>query len=188
MRIFLIFTIITLSVCLCEAQWVRANGPLCPDISCFASSGTNIFTGTFEGVFLSTDDGMSWNATGLDTSINTLAVSGTTLLAGSYSYGLFFSTNDGKDWTSINNDLPNYAGILSVAMIGKYWFAGCHNGGIFRSTNKGTNWTEVNSGPGVSAFLAVDTSLFAVTTSGIYRTTDYGATWVHADSGLTPNT
>ncbi len=190
MKIVLISTIITLSVCVCEAQWVRASGPLCPDISCFAASGTNIFFGAYEGVFLSTDNGMSWNATGLDTSVNALTVSGMTLLAGSFSYGLFLTTNGGDTWKPINNGLPNYPKIMSVAVIDTHLFAG-GGAGVFRSTNMGAGWTAANSGlegSSVYALLAVDTSLFAATGDGTFRTTDFGATWVHADSGLTPTT
>jgi hypothetical protein len=189
MKIVLISTIITLSVCMCDAQWVRASGPWSPNISCFAASGTNIFAGAYEGVFLSTDNGASWNATGLDTSVNALAVSGMTLLAGSFEGGLFLTTNGGNTWKPINNGLPNYPKIMSVAVIDSHLFAGS-GAGVFRSTNMGAGWSAANSGlegSSVNTLLAVGSKLFAATGSGTYRTTDYGATWVHADSGLSPN-
>jgi hypothetical protein len=54
-------------------------------VRALAVSGTNLFAGTFGGVFLSTNNGTSWTAasTGLtNTYVSALAVSGTNLFAG----------------------------------------------------------------------------------------------------------
>ncbi len=49
-----------------HAQWVQTNGPYGGMINSFAVSGTNLFAGTGGGgVFLSTNNGTSWTATGL---------------------------------------------------------------------------------------------------------------------------
>ena len=59
---------------------------------------TNIFAGTYGGgVFLSTDNGASWTAVnnGLtNPDINTLAINGTNIFAGT-NEGVFLSTNNG---------------------------------------------------------------------------------------------
>ncbi len=68
-----------------HSQWIQTNGPYGGDVYCFAVSGTNLFAGTGDGVFLSTDNGTSWTqaSTGLtSTLVSALAVSGTNLFAG----------------------------------------------------------------------------------------------------------
>ena len=68
-----------------HSQWIQTNGPYGGDVYCFAVSGTNLFAGTGDGVFLSTDNGTSWTqaSTGLTNSVvYALAVSGTNLFAG----------------------------------------------------------------------------------------------------------
>ena len=83
-------------VLLCQvasAQWVHTSLPDSLGVSSFAVSGTNLFVGTwFSGVFLSTNNGVTWTAvnTGLtDSSVYALAVSGTNLFAGPYGGGLW---------------------------------------------------------------------------------------------------
>jgi hypothetical protein len=63
---------------------VQTNGPCSETILFCAVSGTNVFAGTSNGVFLSSDSGTSWNQvnSGLtDMVVNGLAVSGTNLFA-----------------------------------------------------------------------------------------------------------
>jgi beta-lactamase regulating signal transducer with metallopeptidase domain len=65
-------------------KWVRTNGFYGGSIYSFAAIGTNLFAGTGgAGVFLSTDNGTSWTATGMTSNyVHALAVSGTNLFAG----------------------------------------------------------------------------------------------------------
>jgi hypothetical protein len=75
------------------AQWVQTSGSGGGTVYAFAVSGTNVFAGTWGGVFLSTDTGASWAAvnTGLtNLHVSALAVSGTNLFAGGS--GVFLST------------------------------------------------------------------------------------------------
>jgi hypothetical protein len=76
-----------------EAQWVETNGPSAGYIRCVAVSGTNLFAGTSSGgVFLSTNDGTSWNAANAGLAISyilTLAVSDSSLFAGTMGGGVW---------------------------------------------------------------------------------------------------
>ena len=90
-----------------EAQWIQTNGPAGGFTNCFALSEANLFVGAYGGVFLSTNNGDSWNEVnnGLTKSpIYTIAVSGLNLFAGTAS-GIFISTNNGDDWIPANNGL-----------------------------------------------------------------------------------
>src|ERR1035437_9229277 len=80
--------------------WGRAG------IYALAANGTNLFAATPDsGVFLSTDNGMSWIAVnqlseaGGTKNAYALAVSGAYLFAGSGEGSVFLSTNNGTSWT-----------------------------------------------------------------------------------------
>jgi hypothetical protein len=57
-RTILLFSIIFIYTA--NAQWVQANGPYGGRIQSLLVAGSNIFAGTGEGVYLSTNNGVSW--------------------------------------------------------------------------------------------------------------------------------
>jgi hypothetical protein len=132
-------------------------------------SGTNLFAGTGSGVFRSTDGGTSWTAAGLtNTYVQSLAVSGTNLFAGSV--GVFRSTDSGTSWTATG--LTNTYYVYAFAVSDTNLFAGTWGGGVFLSTDSGTRWTAVNPGLTNTYVLSLavsGTNLFA----GVYS----GAVW-----------
>jgi hypothetical protein len=100
-------------------------------------SGTNLFAGTYGGVFLSTNNGISWTEVndGLPVVlVRDLAVSGTNLFAGYLYFGVFLSTNNGTSWTDINVDFTSL--FLSFTVSGTNLFAGTEElgglGGVWR--------------------------------------------------------
>jgi len=118
-----------------HAQWVQTNGPYGGMVISFAFSGSNLFAGTgVGGVFLSTNNGTSWTATGLKRAwVCALAVSpngagGTNLFAGTEG-GVFLSTNNGTSWTATG--LTN-RDVIAFAVSGTNLFAGTWGGGVWR--------------------------------------------------------
>jgi len=116
-----------------SAQWVQPNGPYGGFVYALAVSGTNIFAGTNDGVYLSTNNGTSWTEvdSGLTyTYVQALAVSGTNLFAGTDA-GVFLSTNNGTSWKEASTGLTNtYVNALAVS--GMNLFAGTWSGGVWR--------------------------------------------------------
>ena len=99
--------------------------------------------------------------------VNSLAVSGTNLFAGTLRGGVFLSTNNGTSWTEVNTGLT-YTAVYSLAVSGTNLFAGTW-GGVFLSTNNGASWTEVNTGltnTNVLSLAVSGTNLFAGTYGG----------------------
>ncbi len=186
-----------------HAQWVQTNGPTGGGyVTSFAISGTNLFAGlalnsttAVGGVFRSTDGGATWTAvnTGLpaDISVLSLAVSGTTLFAGTdYGRGVYRSTDGGANWTIVGTGFGAQS-VSSFAVIGANVFAATQGNGVFLSTDNGTTWTAVNSGLNglgstyVYALAASGTTLFAGTSgNGVYRSTDSGGSWTSVNAGL----
>ncbi len=92
---------------------------------------STLFAGTYEGVFLTTNNGRSWTNSGLEnTYVHTLAISGSTVFAGTDS-GVFLSTNTGKNWIAVSSNLT-YKRILSFAINNGDLFAGTSAGGVWR--------------------------------------------------------
>jgi ligand-binding sensor domain-containing protein len=123
-------------------------------VYCLAVSGKNLFAGTGNGVFLSSDYGDSWTAinNGLTNyEVSTLLINGSNLFAGTRGGGVFLSINDGASWTPVNTGLVGLGlDILTLIPSGSNLFAGTWRGGVFLSTNSGANWTAVNTGLTVS--------------------------------------
>jgi ligand-binding sensor domain-containing protein len=120
-----------------------------------------------------------------DPSVNSLAVSGTDLFAGT-SGGVFLSTNNGASWTAVNTGLTDPS-VRSLAVSGTDLFAGT-SGGVFLSTNNGASWTAVNTGltnPSVNSLAVSGTDLFAGTSGDVFLSTNNGASWTAVNTGLT---
>ncbi|MGD1046900.1 MAG: T9SS type A sorting domain-containing protein [Bacteroidota bacterium] len=186
--IFLVFCLYLNSNPL-HAQWVQTNSSSYPDpdIHSFAVLGANLFVGTYDGIFLSTNNGTSWTVvdsglTNID--VYVLVANGTNLLAGGF--GVFLSTNNGTSWTAVSRGLPTYAAVVALAISGSNLIAGDVFGN-FLLTNNDTSWTAVKVGLTnniVNAFAVSGTNLFAGG-SGVFLSTDNGISWTAA--GLTKN-
>jgi photosystem II stability/assembly factor-like uncharacterized protein len=162
--------------------WIRdSTGQPDATVHCLAVNGTDLFAGTANGVFLSSD-GLEWTAvnTGLtNLDVRTLAFNGSNMFAGT-NEGVFRSTDYGASWTPVNNGLNGFAlDVLSLFFSDNNLFAGTWRGGIFLSENNGESWKAVNTGlmysdlqPSsvVTSFAIVGTDLYAGTRgAGVWR-------------------
>ena len=189
---FVLFFLVTITIPL-HAQWVQTNGPYGGYPSCFAVSGTNLFTGTYGGgVFLSTNNGTSWtdvNSGLTNSKVYSLAVSGTNLFAGTDGGGVFLSTNNGTSWTATG---LTYTTVYSLAVSGTNLFAGTYGARVLLTTDNGKIWITVNSGLTYSTVLSLavsGTNLFAGTwNGGVFLSTNNGTSWTDVNSGLTNST
>jgi len=199
--ILLVFTVHSQS----QAQWVQTSSGLTRkayEVSCLAVSGTNLYVGTYDGVFRSTDNGVNWSEvntgmTYIDPSgftfnpwISSLAVSGTNLFAGMNGNGIYRSTDSGSTWTEVDSGLTRANGGLWVSSIttsGIYLFAGTTGAGVFRSSNNGMSWNAVESGLtrlDIWSIAASGMSLYAGSDSVIFISTDNGTSWRGVSNGL----
>jgi hypothetical protein len=162
-------------------------------VSALAISGGNIFAGTGNGVFLSSNNGSNWTAvnTGLtSTDVQALAISGINIFAATYSGGVFLSSNNGTNWTAVNTGLPapSSAGIYSLAISGSDIFAGTEGYGVFRSSNNGSSWVAtglITTVAIVPALAISGNNIFAGTFRGVFLSTNNGNSWTSVNTGLT---
>ncbi len=123
-------------------SWTAVNDGLPKDIyystqygriQSLASSGQNLFAGTWGGVFLSTNNGTSWTPinTGLPSNptVGSLAIVDNNIFAETTD-GVFVSTNNGTSWTPVNTRLTSP--VTAFAVGGTNLFAGTSGDGVWR--------------------------------------------------------
>lgn len=141
--------------------------------------GTELFIGTNHGVFMTSDEGATWNprTKGLPGGWEKrcFTAMGDNLFVGTAS-GFFRSTDDGLSWSHDTVGLPKNFSPIVLSSIGNNIFV-CQNG-IYRSTDSGSTWQNVFPNADVTAFAEMGSSIFADLPAGLYRSNDQGATWV----------
>jgi hypothetical protein len=121
-------------------------------IDAYAVIGTNLFAASNNGVFLSTNNGASWDSvnTGLPgrwpTEADCFAVNGTNLFVGTNGSGIFLSTNNGASWDSVNTGLTDRYVTSLQSVDATHLLAGTKSNGVFLSTNNGGDWTPIDFG------------------------------------------
>ncbi len=166
------------------------------EVHTFFVDSTNIFLGSVDGVFISTDNGRSWvevDSGLMGFGYNALAVIGNNLFASTeneYGVNVFQSTNNGSIWNSPNTGIANSI-LLSFGVIGTNLFAGTYGNGVFISTDNARSWTQVDSGlmgygddRFVWSFGEGGTDIFAGTSNGVFLSTNDGINWVEENNGL----
>ncbi len=168
-----------------------------------AAKGPLLFAGTGgEGVYASTDRGITWSAAnyGLpyESYINTITlVNDSDLVAGvsgTFVPGTIYrSTDDGASWTDVNNGISVNTGINGLASVGSNVFAAASSGG-YLSTDGGVNWTLMSGNGGFPARTTVNFTFAQGSTffaggsgTGILLSTNGGTQWTVADSGVPSN-
>ena len=156
---------------------------------CIAQSGTSLLAATWDGIFRSTDQGVTWRrsnsglrAAELPTRI---VAQGRRIYAASQG-GIWASEDKGKNWTRLNNGIaplaPGSQGGGGIAVVGRALFAGIQFGGLYRSYNQGRTWQHIENG------LPSDSDPFVIRSirgkiyvgmfsTGAYVSSDGGETW-----------
>ncbi len=167
--------------------WQATNGPLGGTVLSFAATSKgHIIAGTENGIYRSTNEGLTWDYRGMPLfSAMSLAVnSHDEVFAVSLLYyqGIIKSLDSGKTWDSLafGNTAVQFCTIAIDS--NDNIFAGTLEHGILRSTDRGTTWQSANTGisghPMIRAFIFDSSNrTFVSTSGGIYSSTDYGNTW-----------
>ena len=142
--------------------------------SIVVDASNRLFVSTGNTVWMSTDNGSSFNPSGTGLSGNSFY--NLTVAPNNYMYtnsssgGIFRSTDSGANWSAVNSGLPsNYISAINSAP-NNYLFIGISGSGIYLSTNNGDNWTAVNSGLGnlfINGIGSYGNMVFAGTNNGI---------------------
>lgn len=173
--------------------WLQHNvGGTGNSISSVAVLGSNIFAGEAgDGVFLSTNSGVSWAEKGLCcASVLSLCTdSSGYVYAGTNAGGVYRSIAPFTSWTTMNNGLPGpLPQMRALIASGSLIVAGTYGNGIFISEDNGMNWSAANNGLEdlhVISLAAEGQKLIAGTESeGVFVSANQGMNWMQSNEGL----
>jgi len=176
------FFLFTLSMSLTvSAQWTRTNGPEGVAVSFLTNIDGIIYTGTeVNGVYISTDDGVSWIArnAGIETyGVSSIISSQGYIFAGTYGGGVYRSSDGGVTW--IAPSTGNTLFITSLVANDPYIFAGAGSLGVYRSSDNGVTWEQKLNVFGVDAMCKSGNKIFESSSNYTGYTTDNGETWIN---------
>jgi ligand-binding sensor domain-containing protein len=182
-----------------NAQWVQTGEPSGSVTRVLTAMGGALYAGTDDGVFLSVNNGNTWEASNAGLAKDTVvsfAVSNGTLFAGTLHSGAFASAGSAGSWTAANQGLPKdpldtnyYVQITDLAAAGGDLYAGTFHAGVFTLRNGGLSWTPASTGlgdPDVYSLAVSGNDLFAGTGpgGGVFVSSDKGAIWTAVNNGL----
>ena len=177
MKIILLIltTFFLCSLSVAEDFWKRTTGPDKGSVHALAAKGNLIYAATDSGVYISSNEGLSWIKTGFSNQ----SVSGLAISTNGYIFAttptswrdIYQSTDDGSTWNQCNVGLPIDSAsrddghhTIVVSQKNNVIYLGTSIG-IFRSVDDGSTWTQ-------SEFYGSARSLFVDANGGIYvRTT-----------------
>jgi photosystem II stability/assembly factor-like uncharacterized protein len=176
-----------------HSQWLQNSGPSWGETICLTASDTNLFVGTYRGVYVTRNNGKSWEALNRGMAyqqVNAIVSAGRNLFAATQFSGIFRSSDGGENWTAVNTGLGNTQ-VFALALTGSYLFAGTY-GGVYRSADSGASWTAVNTGltnQHIQSFAVCGQYIFTGTYGGgVFRSSTNGASWWPVNTGLTGHT
>ncbi|MBI3913297.1 MAG: TniB family NTP-binding protein [Chloroflexi bacterium] len=177
--------------------WSSTGGPPGGEVNALASAAeppNTLYAGTNTGVFLSRDNGATWQSvsTGLpdDRAITAFAISpdSKTIFAGTHN-GIYKFSPQSNVWAAAPGLEEHFVLALAVdAQNPQIIYAGTLNT-LLRSDNNGETWRDAGEGlrPVRVAALAVaidGSALYAATDAGIFVSRDRGARWQQFSEGL----
>lgn len=176
-----------------QLSWQAVNNGLATDTlvrAIVVNRNGDLFVGTSEGGYRSTNHGNLWTALIPPGTIEvqTIALDATHVYAGT-DHGMFLSTDLGASWLPINNGFPDDL-VLAIAInSGGQVFSGTDVDGLYRSTNSGSNWTQLTNGLTSSDMTTLayrgPSTIFAGTDgAGMFVSTNNGDSWTQSNNGL----
>lgn len=166
-------------------SWQEINPPSFVNVYAFGSQ-SQMFIGTYDGVYLSTNSASTWTArnSGIENIIiNALSIDANgDMYAGSSQDGIFYSSDEGLSWSARNTGLGSLKiTSIQIASNGDI-YAGTEDQGVYRSTDKGITWVPASGNlPDLhvqTIAIGMNSELYIGTeSSGIFKSTDNGATW-----------
>jgi tetratricopeptide (TPR) repeat protein len=160
-------------------------------VCCVEASGSTLYAGTNDGLYISRDGGASWIPPAgamAGQTINCVAATPDRIFAGGQK-GVLVSEDNGTTWTTTASGLDQSHSIKSLAAAGSAVFAGTYSG-ILVSRDNGRSWAAANTGlpdkAEIACLAAKGSRVFSGMAGGVFLSDDGGASWVPAGVGLPP--
>ncbi len=139
------------------------------------------------GIFRSNDGGASWmlitpeEVKEKSYDVQTIAVQGERLYAGTRDGLIYLSEDMGDSWISINDGVMHGEVLTVLPINDRTVFMGTSRNGVFRTTDAGDSWVECNTGiinTSVSKLEVIGDKLYTVVGKNIVYSADGGGTWL----------
>lgn len=130
-------------------------------------------------LFLSTDEGMSWELIDSTLTATSFAVSKSNFWMGT-GRGLYYSSDKGVNWVESNNGL-NYPVIQSLAISDDNIIYAGTSDGLYISDNDGISWNKLFDNLRITNLAVFEGYIFVSTEKGVQFSTDKGLTWNNTD-------
>lgn len=164
-------------------EWIESTAIGTEAYALTTNQSGDLFAATFQGVFKSTDHGVSWtqHTSGLATTEldHIVAVSNGEMLVGTWYGGIFRSTDQGEHWTQsglssaadIRGIFPGPGGLVFATILSY------NDSSVYKSTDYGHTWDYWPK-------LPYGASSFAFDSFGrIYASAWHGPAWMSSDGG-----
>ncbi len=142
--------------------------------------GDTLLLGTASGIFLSTDEGVTWSDCAYKQvgDVKSLFHSGDKWFAGTRSKGVYVTSDHGNSWTPKNNGLYGHI-VESIALLQDRFIVGTKTDGLYSTADNGGSWKKEKAlnAVDVSALGVYDSIIYAGTENGLFRSTNNGKTW-----------
>ncbi len=148
----------------------------------FAKIGSHIFADTYEGIFISNNNGLSWSSRGTNLSqyVYSVATNGKDIYVSTYD-GIFSSSDDGVNWTKIEKK-PSFYPSNALAISGPNLLAGTR--GLYRSEDTGKTWLRVGLYTSAYSFYKLNDTLLVSGSGGTSWSNDNGISWTSSTDEL----
>ncbi len=169
--------------------WSQCNqGLLNTSVNCITSVNDTTVVATNEGIFVSVDNGVSWQMKDnpfLLSNFTSLLLDGGNLFAGASNWSpfssLLVSSDLGNYWDVIGEPMTDYS-VYTLIRSGNNLLAGGEDN-VYWSLNQGESW-NLSLKAYIYNFLNFGSSIFASTNIGIFVSNNDGITWNESDSGI----
>ncbi|MDH3269290.1 MAG: hypothetical protein OEM46_10595, partial [Ignavibacteria bacterium] len=165
-------------------QWIRTNGPEGVAVRSLANIDGTIYAGTeVNGVYISTDDGITWIArnVGIETyGISSIISNQGYIFAGTFGGGVYRSSDEGVTWLPSSNG--NTLFVTSLVANNPFIFAGAGSLGVYRSSDNGMTWEQKLNAFGVDAMCKSGNKILASSSNYTFYTIDNGENWSYINS------
>lgn len=149
------------------------------------SEGNKVYIGTDNGIYRSSNQGITWEIIGLaDAGVNSIVTLNGNIIIGTRDMGIHTSSDDGVTW--INTGYSDWSAVKSVSAVNNNLIVGCDGQlGASVSRDNGSTFTEYHSlnQSYINTLVKKDNEIFAGTTpylpnrGGVFHSSDLGATW-----------
>ena len=136
-----------------QAEWIPLPGTEGWGVNAIETDGRRLYAATWEGVYISLDNGDTWRSTEPQHGVSAIAISRDVVYAATFLRGVFRSDSPGETWNPKNNGIrmwerdngesgyPIFSDIL-VTSSGTVIAVG-YTGGTYISNNHGETWHNV---------------------------------------------